>query len=303
VDNVTHTLFGVALARAGLARKCGPGTTLVLALASNAPDVDGIWSRLVGGESFLIRRIATHALPVLPLWALVAALLLRPFVRRMPFLTLWLLCLLGMVGHTLLDLVNSYGVVLWWPFSRARHELALVFIIDLMFTAILLAPLLVTPWLRQAAARENWFRGALILLACYLGATAGLRARTFQQVAAASPIAAAAPERVRVFPEVLGAHRFRAVVLVPDESHYEAWLVHALAGRVERLPDVPTQARDPRVLRARTTPRAQDLLWMFAAPVWTLLPDGRQVQLHDLRFCSAVWPRGTPFARVLPLDP
>ena len=40
MDNLTHTLAGVAMARAGLADRWGRGTTLVMAIASNLPDVD-----------------------------------------------------------------------------------------------------------------------------------------------------------------------------------------------------------------------------------------------------------------------
>src|SRR5438067_2879918 len=39
MDNLTHTLFGLTLARTPLGR-AGRGTTAALVLASNAPDID-----------------------------------------------------------------------------------------------------------------------------------------------------------------------------------------------------------------------------------------------------------------------
>src|SRR5919204_5552167 len=39
MDNVTHTLFGLTLARTALAR-AGRGTTAALIIASNIPDID-----------------------------------------------------------------------------------------------------------------------------------------------------------------------------------------------------------------------------------------------------------------------
>ena len=49
MDNVTHTLFALTLARTPLGR--GRGTTAALVLASNAPDVD-IVAALGGGAQY-----------------------------------------------------------------------------------------------------------------------------------------------------------------------------------------------------------------------------------------------------------
>ena len=40
MDNLTRTLTGIGLARAGLAQRLGRGTNAILALASNLPDGD-----------------------------------------------------------------------------------------------------------------------------------------------------------------------------------------------------------------------------------------------------------------------
>ena len=51
MDNVTHTLFALTLARTPLGR-AGRGTTMALVLASNAPDID-IVATVGGGPSYL----------------------------------------------------------------------------------------------------------------------------------------------------------------------------------------------------------------------------------------------------------
>src|SRR5581483_11663822 len=51
VDNLTHSLFGLTLARTPLGR-AGRGTTAALLLASNAPDIDVI-SLARGGASYM----------------------------------------------------------------------------------------------------------------------------------------------------------------------------------------------------------------------------------------------------------
>src|SRR5580704_5225111 len=59
MDNLTHTLFAVTLARTPLGR-AGRGTTAALILASNAPDID-IVAAARGGVSYLAwHRGPTH---------------------------------------------------------------------------------------------------------------------------------------------------------------------------------------------------------------------------------------------------
>ena len=73
MDNLTHTLTGVLLARAGL-RRVVPGATAVLVVASNLPDADVV-AALLGSLTYLeYHRHLTHALVVAPLLGLVAAL-------------------------------------------------------------------------------------------------------------------------------------------------------------------------------------------------------------------------------------
>ena len=51
MDNLTHSLFGLTLARTPL-RKAGRGVTTTLVLASNAPDIDIVAAGTPLGESF-----------------------------------------------------------------------------------------------------------------------------------------------------------------------------------------------------------------------------------------------------------
>src|SRR5207244_10822516 len=65
MDNLTHTLFALTLARTPLGR-AGRGTTTALVLASNAPDVDFVMSFVTtarGSASYLQwHRGPTHGL-------------------------------------------------------------------------------------------------------------------------------------------------------------------------------------------------------------------------------------------------
>ena len=68
MDNVTHTLFALTLARTPLGRG-GRGTTAALVLASNAPDID-IVATLGGSANYLAwHRGPTHGPLASSAWA------------------------------------------------------------------------------------------------------------------------------------------------------------------------------------------------------------------------------------------
>src|SRR5262245_12163128 len=132
MDNITHSLIGAGLANAGLRQKFGRGTTLALMLSSNLPDIDVFWGFVHPGPSSLYRRMLTHSVLGMPILAAVGALLLSRIYRNQSWSQLFGLFFVGIFGHICFDLVNSYGVVVLYPFSRTRYELGLIFIIDLV---------------------------------------------------------------------------------------------------------------------------------------------------------------------------
>src|SRR5262245_55338250 len=117
MDNVTHSLTGLALARAGLDRWC-PRAAVLLLLSTNAPDGDIV--TLAKGQLvyFEAHRGYSHSLLMLPVIAAISVLATAAIFReKLPWLRAWLVCLLGVSSHLLLDLTNSYGVRLLLPAS------------------------------------------------------------------------------------------------------------------------------------------------------------------------------------------
>lgn len=144
LDNLTHSLFGLTLARTPLSR-AGRGTTAALFLASNAPDAD-IVVTLGGTANYLeFHRGPTHGpLGVVGLAAIVAGLAWagsRRWTRGSTeppasFLSLWLISMLGIVGHILMDLPTSYGTRPLSPFSWTWFTLDWMPIVDIYLLAI-----------------------------------------------------------------------------------------------------------------------------------------------------------------------
>jgi inner membrane protein len=140
MDNLTHSLVGLAAAKAGLER-WSPGATAVCVLAANASDADIAW--LIFGDrwSFLQHhRGITHslfgtlllalAIPCL-FWLVDLALAqLRSRSPRVNLANLLLVSLMTGATHPLLDWTNNYGVRLLLPWNDRWFYGDLVFIVD-----------------------------------------------------------------------------------------------------------------------------------------------------------------------------
>src|SRR6188474_1359808 len=81
VDNLTHSLTGLMLSRAGL-NKVVPHAGWLLLMAANAPDIDVI--SLIGGPGTFLHyhRWITHAVVMLPVMATLPVLAMRFLFRQ-----------------------------------------------------------------------------------------------------------------------------------------------------------------------------------------------------------------------------
>jgi len=140
MDNFTHTLLGLAIAKAGLERAT-PLATTTLVISSNLPDID-VLSRLSGPVSYIeYHRGLTHGFLGLAVLAAVLTLVLmildsRFRLRRDPFRRplrpgkIFLIAYLGGLGHSFMDFTNNYGVRPLLPFSNRWFYGDLVFVTD-----------------------------------------------------------------------------------------------------------------------------------------------------------------------------
>ena len=193
MDNLTHTLFAVTLARTPLGR-AGRGTTTALVLASNAPDID-IVTAARGGASYLQwHRGPTHGpLGVIGLAALTACIVwgIQRYTDRRAvrpdeepsasFVMLLAISALGVLGHILMDLPTSYGTRLLSPFDWHWFAADLMPIVDVYLVAVLFAGLLF-----GQASEASRRRNAAIVLAL-MAANYGVRAVARHQAVVLAP--------------------------------------------------------------------------------------------------------------------
>ena len=103
------------------------------------PDLDALL--VLVGRSFYLKNHQgfSHSLLFAPLYALLIVLLLLPFI---PFAwSNFLALILGLMVHSFLDYLNSYGIMLLYPISKKRYSLDAIFFVDfllLLLTATML---------------------------------------------------------------------------------------------------------------------------------------------------------------------
>ena len=194
MDNITHTLFALTLARTRLGRG-ERGTTAALVLGSNAPDID-IVATFGGAANYLAwHRGPTHGpLGVVGLGLVTAALVwggrtilkssgppsggtirlkpdpTAPRTRDAPFGTLVIVSMIGVLLHILMDLPTSYGTRLLSPFSWRWYAIDLLPIIDIYLLAALAAGLVLGRG--SAEAGRKWAAIVFLLMAVDYGGRA-----------------------------------------------------------------------------------------------------------------------------------
>jgi inner membrane protein len=138
MDNLTHSLTGLMLSRAGLNRFY-PRATLLLVIAANIPDIDFVAIARGPLYYFEQHRGITHSVASAPVMALLSVLLVCAIARTMRgWAVAWVLALIGVASHLLLDWTNTYGIRLLYPFSSQWFHLDLINLFDLLIWAVLL---------------------------------------------------------------------------------------------------------------------------------------------------------------------
>ncbi len=138
MDNLTHSLTGLMLSRTGLNRWY-PRADLVLIVAANIPDIDILAIARGPLYYFEQHRGITHSFAALPVMAFLPVLLACAIGRTMRgWAAAWGISIIGVLSHLLLDLTNTYGVRLLYPFSSQWFHLDLNNLFELLIWAVLL---------------------------------------------------------------------------------------------------------------------------------------------------------------------
>jgi len=231
VDTLTHALSGALLARA-TAPKDGPPRSLPRRIAAGffacaAPDLDFV-TGWFGPVAYLVNhRGVTHSLLLLPLWAFALSWLLAKILREPGgWRSLYGVTAMAIGLHIAGDVITSYGTIVLAPLSDWRAGIGTTFIIDLWFSGIIVAGLLVSLIFRKTRIPAT---ASLVVLVGYVGFQYLQRERALEfgeQYALQSGLAGAritaqprpvSPFNWTVFVSDERAHRFAHINLNREE--------------------------------------------------------------------------------------
>lgn len=295
MDNLTHSLVGVMMSRAGLGRTTERGGVAMMILAANVPDIDVVMG-LPGSLNYLrFHRGLTHSLLLSPLMALIALLLARWIVKCSIRWSSYLACLMGVLSHLLLDLTNVYGVRLLLPFSSRWLRLDMDDIIDpwilFMLVLALAVPALASlvsseiGGRRVAGPKQTWAWIALVAIMGYEGFRLASHQRAIAIMASRLYGSLTTP-RFTAIPDRIDPLRWRGVVETEDFVLTVSVLLTedynpAVFGHV----DYPTR-QSAAIDAARTTEPFRVFESFNQLPFWRVSSTGEniRVELIDMRF-------------------
>ena len=172
MDPLTHAASGAVAMLACQRRPMTAWAVPLAALAAASPDIDIAFAP-TPLDFLLLHRGITHSLAAVPLLALLLAVLCCPLWRsatpgRWSFGRVWLFSCLMLLLHIWLDIITTYGTMIFLPFSHERVRLNAVFIVDVLLTL----PLLWAIW--RWRARRRLLVLCLVWIFLYPSAAIGL---------------------------------------------------------------------------------------------------------------------------------
>jgi inner membrane protein len=300
VDPVTHALASYVLKRAAFPRVTRP-VTLAILIAGTIADLDS-FSSYFGPSAYLtFYRTYFHSLTAALLFSFLVTLpflFLKPKSTELqiPGAKIFIAALAAALLHLLLDLCQSAGVELFWPFSTRRFALDWVAHIDLWILAILLAGILL-PTLaglvtEEIGARHKGPRGKLgaglalaalflylVLRSVYHGnAIAALESRTYRGESS---------RRVAAFAESSSPFRWHGIVET-DRALHDLEVPVGPGAEFDPLSAITTYKPEPSPAldAARDSDIARRFLQAARFPKASVekTPDGYHVTLRDFPY-------------------
>src|SRR5271168_3284274 len=179
MDTITHgiagALIGKAVFRGENMLSLQPMNrarmvTWSLMLGAIFPDSDILRDWFSSNPMLILtwHRSITHSLLCMPFFALALAALTKWLARVLKwdapsFAALAGIYAAGILSHIFLDLVTTFGTMIWSPLEWSRPAWDLIFIVDFTFTGILLVPQFVA-WVNADPATVRVRAGGMFLV-------------------------------------------------------------------------------------------------------------------------------------------
>ena len=186
--------------------------------ACAAPDLDFVIS-YAGPVAYLEQhRGVTHSLLLLPFWALVLSWLLAKILRHPGgWRALYGVTALGLAAHIAGDVITGFGTMVLAPLSTWRAALGTTFIIELWFSGIILAGLVLSLFLPRSRLPAV---AASVVLAGYVGFQYVQRQKALDFGNAYAKLNKLKDAKVSAHPRPVSPFNWTVFVSTPNEHHF-----------------------------------------------------------------------------------
>jgi inner membrane protein len=184
MDSLTHIALGAVIGEAKLGRQAGYKAALWGAAVSTFPDLDVLLNPfLESAHELRFHRGFTHSFTFMFLASPLFGWLIHRFHKDddigwkpWAWLSFWTL-----LSHILIDVTTSYGTQIFEPFSSYPATTDSMFIIDPIYTSLLIAGIIVALLQKNDSKLRVWTpRIALILSSLYVFVGFGIKAHVNQ---------------------------------------------------------------------------------------------------------------------------
>lgn len=185
MDTITHGIAGALIGKGFFSKREAKVAIFAATLGAVFPDIDIVADMVTRDPLSIVKyhRALTHSFVAMPFFAVLFAALTPPVLNWLKlrhgaladwvaprFWKLTLIYLVGIASHIILDGMTSFGTRMWWPISKERVAWDMLFIVDFVFTTIILVPQVVAwtysdPKLTRRRAVRNW---VLFTIAAFL---------------------------------------------------------------------------------------------------------------------------------------
>lgn len=173
MDPVTHIASGVLGRGAFRGYYNERHIMLFCIIAALLPDIDNI-AGFLGPELYLIHhRGATHSLAVGIFLAVILVFIFRIFIKLFDIKKGFIAALSIIYLHIFLDLITSYGTQIFFPFTNRRYSLESVFIVDPIYTFVLVIILVISALTKKK--KEMIVVSGVIWIFIYPGINLGIK--------------------------------------------------------------------------------------------------------------------------------
>lgn len=173
MDSLTQAVLGASVAEAIAGKKVGRAASVLGAIVGTIPDLDIILSPFLDEfQRIAIHRGYSHSLIFCFLFSFFLAFIIKKlkWYNNLSLSRLYLLSVLCLITHVILDGFTTYGTQIFLPFTDWRVSFDSIAIIDPFYTLPMLSGLLLSLFLYSRDSRKRWLPNTtgLIISSLYL---------------------------------------------------------------------------------------------------------------------------------------